>query len=821
MGNKIEKILPLVQRPSRYTNGEWNAIKPKENAAINYCLCFPDLYEIGASNLGLEILYHIINHDEQSSAQRCFAPAQDLEVILRAEKIPLFSLETQNPLNNFDVIGFGLQYELCASNVLNMLDLAGIPIFCSQRGERDPIILGGGPVTANPEPLSDFFDAFVLGDGEEVICEITQCLANAKNQKFTREQKLFALSQIFGVYIPSLYEVSYNEDGTLAKLSAIKDGVPSTVHKRSVDVNNMYFPSKQLVPFVNTVHNRLNIEIARGCPRRCRFCQAAKYYYPWRVRTKEKVLELVDKGLAQTGYEEVALSSLSCTDHKELEEIISEINTRHSSKRISISLPSLRCDQFSIKVAAGLGEAKRMNLTFAPEAGSDRLRNIIGKDLNEQQIFDTLLMAWECGWRQIKLYFMTGLPFETQADITAIVALVNAVRAKARNLNFTVTISPFVPKAQTAFQWVPMEKAETLSVHTKRLRATLPAAVKAHQLDGSIVEALLARGDRRLGQVIFSAWKLGCKFDQWKEYLRFDLWQEALKQNNLTLDFYVSRERGENEVLPWEHLIFSLPKEKLLESYKESKAIAQSEDAIIPVGSNRPAKITTASVSAPKAFPFKTVQRTRLKFARKGTARFISHLEQIEFFRRALRRTALSVSYTQGFSPQPKISFGPAISVGYESYSEYIEVEFYAMVELAELKSKVLKELPGGFNLLSLKNIPVFFPSVDALANTAEYSIELTATEEKIKEFLQSPEIPIVKEKDGKIITIDAKPLIRELKIDGNGVIMQLRFGPKKNIKPEKIMQKLFALSDYESRLLKITRTALYVEKSGGLLSEL
>ena len=821
MKNKIEKILPLVQRPSRYTNGEWNAIKPKENAAINYCLCFPDLYEIGASNLGLEILYHIINQSEHSAAQRCFAPAADLELILRAEKIPLFTLEEQKPINSFDVIGFGLQYELCATNVLNMLDLCGVPMFTSQRGENDPIILGGGPVTANPEPLSDFFDAFVLGDGEEVICEITQCLVNAKNQKLTREQKLFLLSQIPGVYIPSLYQVSYNEDGTVAKLSPTKDGVSAQVSKRTIDVNNVYFPSAQLVPFVNTVHNRLNVEIARGCPRRCRFCQAAKYYYPWRVRTKEKVLELVDKGLAQTGYEEVALSSLSCTDHKELEEIISEINVRHNSKRISISLPSLRCDQFSIKVAAGLGEAKRMNLTFAPEAGSDRLRNIIGKDLNEQQIFDTLLMAWECGWRQIKLYFMTGLPFETQEDIAAIVTLVNAVRARARNLNFTVTVSPFVPKAQTAFQWVPMEKAETLSAHTKRLRATLPAAVKAHQLDGSIVEALLARGDRRLGQVIYSAWKLGCKFDQWKEYLKFDLWKEALKQNNLELDFYVSRERGENEILPWEHLVFSLPKEKLLESYRESKAIAQSENAIIVPGSNRPAQITPAPIGLPKAFPFKTIQRTRLKFARKNNARFVSHLEQIEFFRRAMRRTALSVSYTQGFSPQPKISFGPAISVGYESHSEYIEVEFYKSVELAELKIKVSKELPEGYMLESLKNIPVFFPSVDALANLAEYRIETSIKEEEIQKFLQSPEILITKEKDGKITTIDAKPLIRELKIDGNSVIMQLRFGPKKNIKPEKIMQKLLLLSANESHLLKITRTALYIEKTGGLISEL
>jgi radical SAM family uncharacterized protein/radical SAM-linked protein len=811
----IEKILPHVQRPTRYIDHEWNACrKERKDTDVALCFCFPDLYEVGASNLGLEILYHLVNERADAVAERCFAPAADLEAQLKDRNLPLSALESGRPLKDFDCIGFTLQYELCATNILNMLHLAGVPLLQAERTGACPLVLGGGPMTANPEPLADFFDAFVLGDGEEAIGDIIEVIRQFKGKTPDRSALLRALAQIPGVYVPSLYAVSYHDDGTVRAVAPAAPEAPAEVHKRTVKLDAAFFPSKKIVPYLQTVHDRLTLEVARGCPGRCRFCQAQKYYWPWRMRPAETVLQLMREGLASTGYEEVAFSSLSCTEYRDLTRLLQEVNTAYGAQRISISLPSLRCDQFSVRVAKNLGYAKRTSLTFAPEAGTERLRHVIGKDLAECEIVDTLALAHRLGWKMVKLYFMIGLPTETEADVEGINALVRLARREA-GLNFNVTVSPFVPKAQTPFQWVAMGALDVLRERMKKLERVLPATVKGHFIETTLIEGALARGDRRLSAVLLKAWQKGCRFDQWKEYFRYARWQEAFAEAGLDPAFYVYRERGADEVFPWDHLVFGMGKEAMLAEYR--RALAASGEAI----PERPAPVPVPVMPEPKPLtPLRPVQRLRLRFGRRGVVRFLSHLEQIEMFRRIVRRAGLPVTYTAGFSPQPRMAFGPAISVGYESASEYVEVELSRTVEAAAAQAQIARELPPGFTLESVKKVPVFFPSLDSLLNVASYEIGAPVTEEQIRQFLARPEIIIEKKKENRVERIDARPLIRELKATPSGCFLQLRFGPKKTIKPEKILQELLGMSEQDVKNVPIARTALLIEKRDGGVSE-
>lgn len=558
----LDDILPFVSKPGRYMGNEWNVVhKDWESAQVKVVLCYPDIYELGMSNLGLQILYSIINQRQDSLAERVYAPGLDVEEILKDREIPLFSLESKKPLKDFDIIGFTLQHELSYTNVLNILNLANIPLRSRNRNGKFPLIIAGGPSVSNPEPLADFIDAFVLGDGEEVIEEIIETYKkwSSRLQSAFRNKGngfLKALAKIPGVYVPSLYEVNYKEDGTIQRMERKEDGIPERIDKRVVDLETSHYPLAPLVPLIDISQNRLNLEIQRGCPHSCRFCQSQAVYGPCRVRPKKRLLEIAKVSLKSTGYDEMSLTSLSSTDYPGIEELIGEFLACFGKNHTSISLPSLRPDKFSLALAIQIQKIRKTGLTFAPETGSERLRKLIGKKISNEEFASTISQAYNAGWRLVKLYFMIGLPTEEEEDIEAIIELVKELKKRHKNLNFNITIAPFVPKPHTSFQLLPMEKLTELRRKKDYLSRRLPAQVKGHIVESSFLEAVFSRGDRRLGMVLEKAWEMGCKFDQWKEHFRFPVWQEAFSKCSIDPDFYVYRKRDSEEILPWSHLEF-------------------------------------------------------------------------------------------------------------------------------------------------------------------------------------------------------------------------------------------------------------------------
>jgi radical SAM family uncharacterized protein len=554
--------LLLIKNPLQYLDGEVNAVrKDFESAAVRVALAFPDLYELGMSHQGLKILYEILNAREEYLAERVFAPWVDREEQLRREGAPLTALESGRPLSHFDVLGFTLPYELTYTNVLTMLDLAHLPLLARERDARHPLVIGGGPGAFNPEPLADFFDCFLLGDGEEAILEIAHVMREARAAGATREEQLQRLSQVEGIYVPRFYRAEYDAAGRFAALVPLRDGAPARIRKRILaDLDAAPFPVRPPVPYVETTHDRITIEIARGCIQRCRFCQAGVTYRPYRERSARQVLEMADAGLASTGYDELSLASLSCGDHRRIEELIAELMHRYQERRVSISLPSLRPGTITEGLLNEIARVKRTGFTIAPEAGTQRLRDVISKGITEEVILETCRRLFARGWGSIKLYFMIGLPTETEADRDGIAALVEKIRRVGREVTgrkpaITAAVSSFVPKPHTPFQWAAqLLPAELRPIHA-RLREQLHrcgATFKWHHPDVSALEGLLARGDRRLGRVIHLAWLKGRRFDGWTEQFALAPWLEACGEAGVDFEGVVARERGVDEPLPWE-----------------------------------------------------------------------------------------------------------------------------------------------------------------------------------------------------------------------------------------------------------------------------
>ena len=573
VSKELEQVLLQVQKPARYTGGELNSVvKDPAGVRIRFAFCFPDLYEVGMSHLGMKILYGLFNEQEDVWCERVFAPDTDMEALMRERGIPLFGLESRDPIREFDFVGFTLQYELSYTGVLNMLDLAGIPLHAAERGDDCPLVVGGGPCVCNPEPLADFFDLFTLGEGEEVNLELFDLYRRHKQKGFRRAEFLRQAARIEGVYVPSLYEVSYREDGTVASVTA-RDGAPQRVRKRIlVDMDAAYYPEKVVVPFIDIVHDRAMSEIFRGCIRGCRFCQAGFIYRP----VREKSVDTIDRQsralCKSTGYEEFSLSSLSTSDYTGLSELLPRLLDWAEPEHTNISLPSLRVDGFSEELAARLNVLRRSGLTFAPEAGTQRLRDAINKNLSEEEILDTARKAFAGGWTTVKLYFMMGLPTETLEDVAGIAALgqkivdcyyANPNKPKGKSVTVSISVSCFVPKPFTPFQWEPQDTAEQLKEKQAHLRASLTTrkiSLSWHDADVSFLEGVLARGDRRLGPVIEGAWRRGCKLDSWSQYFSLAAWMEALEEAGLDPAFYANRRRSFEEVFPWDHLDYGVTK---------------------------------------------------------------------------------------------------------------------------------------------------------------------------------------------------------------------------------------------------------------------
>lgn len=579
---KIEKHLLEVQKPSRYIGGEVGSIvKEKSKVDVRFAFCFPDTYDIGMSHIGMKILYSLKNSRENFWCERCFAPDEDFERIMRENEIPLYALESLDPVKDFDFIGFTMQYELSYTNVLNMLDLAGIPIFAKDRtDELTQIVIAGGPCVCNPEPLADFFDLFILGEGEEVNLELMDLYNEMKKHGASRMEFLRKAAQIEGVYVPRFYEFGYKEDGSISGMTVFENA-PETVKKRIIrDFDGVFYPENFVVPFTEIVHDRVSVEVLRGCIRGCRFCQAGFIYRPFREKTPETIYNETKCLCENTGYDEVSLASLSTSDHSEIDEMLTRLIDYTAGERINLSLPSLRVDNFSESLLEKIKKVRKSGLTFAAEGGTQRLRDVINKNVTEEEIMNTCRIAFEGGYSSVKLYFMMGLPTETDEDIVGIAELAQRIldlfysienRPKGRQPQISVSCATFVPKPFTPFQFEPqdtrreIERKQKLlldSVKSKKIR------VSYHDSDVSLLEAVLAKGDRRICNVIYTAWKMGCKFDSWSEHFKFDVWLEAFEKCGIDPAFYANRRLDFDEILPWDHLDYLVSKEFFIRENK-------------------------------------------------------------------------------------------------------------------------------------------------------------------------------------------------------------------------------------------------------------
>ena len=585
-------ILSSVQKPARYTGGEFaSIIKPADEVEATICLAFPDVYEVGMSYLGFKILYHLLNKQHGVQAERAYAPWIDLEAKMRERQIPLRTLETKKTLKEYDIVGFTLQYELSYTNILNMLDLGGVPVLAAERTEEDPLVIVGGPCVYNPEPLADFFDFAIIGEGEEVMAEVMEAYKAWKRagKPGGRQGFLQEVVKLSGIYVPSFYKVEYNENNTIKEVQPVAENAPAVVYKRVVrDINSVDFPTSPIVPFGEIVHDRIMLEVFRGCSRGCRFCHAGMVYRPVRERKPEVLKDLARQLVDNTGYNEISLVSLSSADYSCLAPMVHDMIDEFKDDRVSVSLPSLRIDSFCVAIAKEIQAVRKSGLTFAPEAGSQKMRDVINKGVTEEDLMNAVGAAFESGWNSVKLYFMIGLPFENDDDVLAIADLARKVQYKyyqvtgKRGCKVTCSASFFVPKPYTAFQWFAQDDLENIRrkqfLLKDEIKTIKNVTLNYHDSKTGIIEAVFARGDRKLGKALLLAWQKGARFDGWSDCFDYERWLEAFAEAGLDKDFYAARQRGENEVFPWEHISPGVSRKFLWNEWQKAYAQQLTHD---------------------------------------------------------------------------------------------------------------------------------------------------------------------------------------------------------------------------------------------------
>jgi radical SAM family uncharacterized protein/radical SAM-linked protein len=856
--DRLLNILPYVEKPARYIGGEFNQIrKDLRNVRVKFAFAFPDAYEIGMSHTGMRILYDLLNKRSDIAAERVFAPWIDMEQRLRQEKIPLYSLENKLPLREFDIIGFSLMYELCYTNTLAMLALSGIPLRTKDRTLDDPLIIAGGTCTVNPEPIADFIDAFVIGDGEEIVFEVIEKYMSLKGTGLSREQILFEVAQIPGIYVPSLYD-TYEDPRTGMVLAKKTAGLPFPVRRRILmDINQYPFPTKPIIPYTEIVFDRVSLELFRGCERGCRFCQAGYIYRPTRERNPLQVFHAAVEQVKNSGYEEISLNSLSSGDYSRLPQLLTWLNQQFQSDRVALSLSSLFASSITKDVIRKIKQVRKTGFTIAPEGGTDRMRKVINKYMSEAEILHAAELAYIEGWEHIKLYFMIGQPTETMEDVEGIVNLAKKIsdlgrQQHQRSGKVNLGVSSFVPKPQTPFQWCKMNSREELlekQAVIRRMTQKTRIQFKWHHINISMLDGIFSRGDRRLNKTLELAYQKGARFDGWSDCQHYPLWEESFKESGVDPNWYWN-EIPLDATLPWDHLSVKVAKKFLKKEWDKALAMDTTPltgfDNCVYCGSCKAADLVNLkgqSIEARNSNPEEIRPenndiereknfRFRASLKKEGALRFISHLDITKTLRLAFKRAGIPLSYSRGFHPQPQISFGPALPLTVESKEEFIDFYTYRYFSPEECLKRLNESLPPEMGFLKVIQISREAPSLSTLVTGSDYSVNLAdpAIESVFRNFAARKEIAleschqcaidafhakheilITKHKSAKVV--DIKKFVRSLSLDESGqrLMIEMKIENGATVGIQNVVKALYEI-DVE---FPVTRERQYIWDQG------